>query len=60
MLVVILENRSAAMIETGATPDAAFVNGLQWAFVAGAIFAVVVVALSVFLPNKVDQPAGIH
>ncbi len=60
VLVVILENRSTAMIESGATPDAAFVNGLQWAFVAGAMFGVIVVALSVFLPNKVDQPAAVH
>ena len=57
---MILENRSTAMIESGATPDAAFVNGLQWAFVVGAMFGVVVIALSVFLPNKADQPAAVH
>jgi DHA2 family lincomycin resistance protein-like MFS transporter len=60
VLVVILENRSTAMLESGAAPDAAFVNGLQWAFVAGAMFGVIVIALSVLLPNKVDQPAAVH
>ena len=60
MLVVILENRSRALIESGSTPDAAFVGGLQWAFVVGAIFGVVVVALSAFLPSKADQPASMH
>ena len=60
VLVVILENRKASMIESGATADAAFVNGFQWALVAGAIFGVIVVVLSVFLPNKVDQPAPVH
>jgi len=60
VLVVILENRSRALIESGSTPDAAFVGGLQWAFVVGAIFGVVVIALSVFLPNKADQPASMH
>ena len=60
VLVVILENRSSALIASGRTPDAAFVGGLQWAFVVGAIFGVVVIALSVFLPNKADQPASMH
>jgi len=39
----------------------AFIEGLQWAaFVVGAIFGVVVIALSVFLPIKADQPASMH
>jgi DHA2 family lincomycin resistance protein-like MFS transporter len=60
VLVVILQNRSTSLVESGSTADAAFVGGLQWAFVVGAIFGVVVVALSMFLPNKVDQPAPVH
>ncbi|MGH3457309.1 MFS transporter, partial [Aeromicrobium sp.] len=60
VLVVILENRTTSMIESGAAPDAAFVNGLQWAFVVGAIFGAVVIALSVLLPSKADQPASMH
>ena len=60
VLVVILQNRSTSLMDAGAAPDVAFVNGLQWAFVVGAIFGVVVVGLSVFLPNKVDQPVSVH
>ncbi len=60
VLVVILENRTKALIETGSSPDAAFIGGLQWAFVVGAIFGVVVIALSMFLPSKADQPASMH
>ena len=57
-LVVILENRSKSLASSGSTAHEAFVGGLQWAFVAGALFGVVVIALSLLLPNKVDQPAG--
>jgi DHA2 family lincomycin resistance protein-like MFS transporter len=60
VLVVVFENRKSAMLQSGAAPDAAFVNGFQWAFVVGAILGVVVIALSLFLPNKVDQPAPVH
>jgi DHA2 family lincomycin resistance protein-like MFS transporter len=60
VLVVILENRTRSLIETGGSPDAAFIGGLQWAFVVGAIFGVVVIALSMFLPSKADQPAAMH
>jgi DHA2 family lincomycin resistance protein-like MFS transporter len=60
VLVVVFENRTSAMIKSGAAADAAFVNGFQWALVVGAIFGVVVIALSLFLPNKVDQPASVH
>ena len=60
MLVVILENRSRSLVESGSSPDVAFVGGLQWAFVVGAILGVVVIALSVFLPSKADQPASMH
>ncbi|MGH2775048.1 MAG: MFS transporter, partial [Actinomycetota bacterium] len=60
VLVVILENRSESLIGSGAAPDAAFVGGLQWAFVVGALFGVVVIALSLFLPSKADQPASVH
>lgn len=56
-LVVILENRSAALIERGSTPDAAFVGGLQWAFIAGAVFGLVVVLLSLMLPAKQEDAA---
>ena len=57
-LVVILENRSKSLASSGSTADQAFVGGLQWAFVAGAVFGVIVIALSLLLPAKADQPAG--
>ena len=57
-LVVILENRSESLVSGGSTADEAFVGGLQWAFVAGAVFGAVVIALSLLLPAKADQPAG--
>jgi DHA2 family lincomycin resistance protein-like MFS transporter len=60
VLVVILENRSESLVASGAAPDAAFVGGLQWAFVVGALFGAVVIALSLFLPSKADQPASMH
>jgi DHA2 family lincomycin resistance protein-like MFS transporter len=60
VLVVILENRTRTLIESGSSPDAAFVGGLQWAFVAGAAFGIVVIALSMFLPSKAEQPASMH
>ena len=60
VLVVILENRSEALVASGAAPDAGFVGGLQWAFVVGALFGAVVIALSLFLPSKADQPASMH
>ncbi len=60
VLVVILENRTGSLIESGSSPDAAFIGGLQWAFAAGVVFGIVVIALSAFLPSKADQPASMH
>ncbi|TXL63243.1 MDR family MFS transporter [Aeromicrobium terrae] len=60
VLVVILENRTESLAASGSSADAAFIGGLQWAFVAGALFGVVVIALSLFLPSKADQPASMH
>ncbi len=57
-LVVILENRSESLVSSGSTADQAFVGGLQWAFVAGAVFGAVVIALSLMLPAKADLPAA--
>ena len=58
ILIVILENRTTDQIASGASQGAAFVNGLQWAFVVGAVFGLIVIVLSFMLPNKVDQPAA--
>lgn len=57
-LVVILENRSESLVSGGSTANEAFVGGLQWAFIAGSVFGAVVIALSLLLPAKADQPAG--
>ncbi|MCW2752327.1 MAG: major facilitator transporter [Aeromicrobium sp.] len=57
-IVVILENRSKSLVSGGATADEGFVGGLQWAFIAGAVFGLVVVALSLLLPSKANLPAG--
>lgn len=48
-----LENRGIADIE-------AFVGGLRWAFLAGAVAAVVVVALAALLPARVDAEGDPH
>ncbi|MBJ8342675.1 multidrug efflux MFS transporter [Antrihabitans sp. YC3-6] len=57
-LIVILENRSSALVERGSEADAAFVGGLQWAFIAGAVLGVIVVALSLLLPPKQEGAAA--
>jgi MFS transporter, DHA2 family, lincomycin resistance protein len=57
-LIVILENRSSALVERGSEADAAFVGGLQWAFIAGAVLGVIVVALSLLLPPKREGAAA--
>ena len=60
-LIVILTNRSTALAEHGSAPDAAFVGGLQWAFIAGAVLGLIVVALSLMLPAKREgAPVGAH
>lgn len=61
-LVVIMENRTTHLEEAGSAPGDAFVGGLQWAFAAGAVMAVVVAALALLLPARVESeghaPAG--
>ena len=60
-LIVILENRSSALVERGSEADAAFVGGLQWAFIAGAVMGVIVVGLSLLLPAKSEsETVGTH
>ncbi len=59
-LVVILENRSRSLASGGSSASEAFVGGLQWAFIAGTAFGVVVVALSFLLPARAEQPVDQH
>ena len=58
LLVVIMKTRSTVLADSGADPAAAFVGGLQWAFVAGAVMGVAVVACALFLPARVASPEG--
>jgi len=58
LLVVIMKTRSEHLDGDGVGEAAAFVGGLQWAFVAGAVMGVVVVLASLLLPARVEAPEG--
>ncbi|HWJ83206.1 MAG TPA: MDR family MFS transporter [Nocardioides sp.] len=58
-LVVIMSNRSESLADAGSSLPDAFVGGLQWAFVAGAVMGLVVVGMAFLLPARVE-PAGPH
>ena len=53
--VTVLSSRSSALLDAGATPSAAFVGGVQWAFGAAALIALVVVALVLTLPSRASD-----
>jgi len=53
-----MENRSESLAASGAGQAEAFVGGLQWAFVVGAVIGIVVVVLSLLLPARVEAPEG--
>ncbi|KRB72868.1 MFS transporter [Nocardioides sp. Root190] len=58
LLVVIMTNRTEDLATSGASDADAFMGGLQWAFTAGAVIGVVVVAMALLLPSKVEAPEG--
>ncbi len=58
VLVVVMENRSESLAASGAGQAEAFVGGLQWAFVVGAVIGIVVIVLSLLLPGRVEAPEG--
>ena len=60
LLVVIMTNRSEHLALAGENPADAYVGGLQWAFAAGAVIGVVVIAMALLLPARVDAPEGAH
>lgn len=60
LLVVIMTNRTESLAESGSSPADAFMGGLQWAFFAGAVIGLVVIAMSLLLPSKADTPVGAH
>lgn len=57
-VVVIADIRSRQLIADGVAQVDAFVGGLRWAFLAGAVAAVLVVALAALLPSKVESAEG--
>jgi len=57
LLVVVMTNRTEDLAAAGEHPVDAFMGGLQWAFAAGAVIGLVVIAMAVLLPSKVDAPA---
>ena len=50
--VTVLSSRTNALLDGGASPSAAFVGGVQWAFGAAALISLVVVALVLALPSR--------
>ena len=56
--VTILSSRAASLAADGATPAAALVGGLQWAFALGAVIAVAVVVLALLLPRRAPEGAA--
>lgn len=59
-LVVIMENRSEHLTLAGADPAHAFVGGVQWALAGAGFVGLAMIAFSLLLPSKADQPAGHH
>ena len=53
--VTVLTARTNAQLHDGASPSAAFVGGVQWAFGAAALIAIAVVALVLTLPSRADS-----
>lgn len=58
LLVVIMTNRTESLAEDGASKADALMGGLQWAFFTGAVIGLVVIAMAVLLPSKVEAPEG--
>ena len=54
LVVMILASRSDSLLAHGATQGAATIGGLHWAFGVSAVLCVVVVALVLFLPTRIE------
>lgn len=59
-VVVIADLRATRLADAGASSAEAFVGGLRWAFLAGALAAVAVVVLAAMLPARVDAAGDPH
>ena len=55
LAVMILSSRSESLLVGGASPEAATIGGLHWAFGAAAVLCVVVLALVFFLPARIEE-----
>jgi DHA2 family lincomycin resistance protein-like MFS transporter len=58
LVVMLLASRSDSLLARGATPDAATIGGLHWAFGVSAALCLVVLALVLFLPSRIDPGPG--
>lgn len=58
--VTVLSSRSASLLASGSTPDAAFVGGLQTAFTVATVIALAVIVLAFMLPNRLPAEASTH
>jgi DHA2 family lincomycin resistance protein-like MFS transporter len=58
LVVMLLASRSDSLLAHGATPDAATIGGLHWAFGVSAALCLVVLALVLFLPSRIDPGPG--
>jgi DHA2 family lincomycin resistance protein-like MFS transporter len=58
LLVATQKSRATHLVESGSSKPEAFVGGLQWAFIGGAGFAVVVLLMALLLPARVESPEG--
>lgn len=59
LLIALMSNRSESLADAGSDKAHAFVGGLEWAFLAGAAAGVVVVAMALLLPSRVEAPEGV-
>jgi DHA2 family lincomycin resistance protein-like MFS transporter len=58
LVVMLLASRSDSLLAHGATPGAATIGGLHWAFGVSAALCLGVLALVLFLPSRIDAGPG--
>ena len=58
LVVTVMTSRAAALVSEGASPVAATMAGLQWAFAVGAGLCVLVLGLALLMPARVDGRVG--
>ena len=58
LFVTVMTSRATALVGDGASPVAASLGGMRWAFAVAAALCVVVLALVFLLPARIDDPAA--